>query len=100
MDSTPEQYADKEAQFFFDRATRPQREAYQQRMRDLLPYRGPKAERDRAEALRKCRSDTKEAAALFDLTRQCILTTGEVSESISFAWDELMLRSTFAQAAE
>jgi hypothetical protein len=100
MDLTPEQQADKDARWYFDRATRPQREAYQQRMRDLLPYRGPKAERDRAEALRKCRADTKEAAALFDLTRECILTTGEVSETLSYAWDELALRSTMMEAAE
>jgi hypothetical protein len=50
--------------------------------------------------LRKCRADTKEAAALFDLTRECILTTGEVSETLSYAWDELALRSTMMEAAE
>jgi hypothetical protein len=98
-DLTPEEYADKEAGFFFDRATAPQREAYHQRLRDLLPYRGPKAERERAEALRKCRFETAEAAGLFNRTRECVLVTGEVSEALSLEWDEIISRNAALREA-
>jgi hypothetical protein len=99
-DLTPEQYADKEAQWYFDLATALQRSAYVQRMRDLLPHRGKLAERQRGDALRKVRAETAEAAALFERTRECVLVTGEISEALSLEWDALIARSQMAEAAE
>jgi hypothetical protein len=92
--------ADALARRYFDDATAPQREAYSDRMADLAPYRGPMAERRRADALRQFRESTKDAAALFERTAECVMVTGQVSEALSGEWDELAARNVLAEAAE
>jgi hypothetical protein len=92
--------ADALARKYFDDATAPQREAYSDRMADLAPYRGPKWERARGDALRYFREATSEAAQLFEFTAEEILRDGEVSEETSMKWDLLTVRAQMLDAAE
>ena len=91
---------EREAKWFFERSTGPQRAVYHQALRDQMPYlRCPKAERARADALRKFRADTADAAALFEETCIELARDGEVSEAMSERWTELM-KPQMAEAAE
>ena len=87
------------ARWYFDLVTGPQRVAYHQALRDQMPYlRSPKAERARADALRKFRADTADAAALFEETCIELARDGEVSEAMSERWDALIELQAVAHA--
>jgi hypothetical protein len=88
------------AKFYFDLVTRDARAVYLQALRDQAPYfRSPKAERAKADALRKYRAETSDASRLFEETCIELARDGEVSEAMSNRWDALML-PVAAQAAE
>lgn len=92
----------KEARWYFDDRTRLHLERYEQTIYDLAPYRGPMWERKRADALRKYRADTAEAASLFEHTAREIMQTGEVSPETGDKWSALEAASVvqIEQAAE
>ena len=85
-----EQKIVREARWYFERVTGPARAVYHQTLRDQAPYlNSPRAERARADALRLFRSETREAAALFEETCIELARDHEVSEAMSAKWDAL-----------
>jgi hypothetical protein len=88
------------ATFYFDLVTRDARAVYLQALRDQAPYfRSPRAERAKADALRKFRAETEEASRLFEETCEVLARDGEVPESLSEKWDALCAPK-IAEAAE
>jgi predicted nucleic acid-binding protein len=91
---------EREARWYYDRAVQPQAVVYLQALRDQAPYyRSPRAERAKADALRKFRAETEEASRLFEETCEVLARDGEVPESLSEKWDALSAPK-IAEAAE
>jgi hypothetical protein len=98
-DLTPEEYADKEAGFYFDRAVAPQDAAFTEETKAIAHMHGPYWDRKRWALERRWNEATKEARGLFNRTRECVLVTGQVSDAISEEWDRLIARHAMQQQA-
>jgi hypothetical protein len=93
--------AERAAGWYFEQATRRQRNAHEAHLRVLLGSSGPKWDRARETLRAKFAAATAEARALFDRTVICLLDTGEVSDELDEAWTALCRREeAAAQAAE
>lgn len=82
-----------EAVRYFADATKDQLQTYTNRIVEIGPYYGsPYWERERDFAKRRYAETTKDACELMERTVSCLIETGEVSESLSFEWDALMVK--------
>lgn len=87
-------------QWFAD-ATKEQTARFNERMAVAAPYKdAPKWERFRASAQREFAKDTAAARELSELTVRELMLTGEVSEALSYRWDELAVAGAMLEAAE
>lgn len=76
---------------YFRDATQPQAAKYAEQMAVIRPYAGsPKWERAREAATQEYRASTEAAAALCNETYREVYETGEVSDALSYRWDELI----------
>ena len=92
---------EREAATWFDDATGAQKASYLATLETIAPYRGaPRGERMRAAADRRWRDSTAEALALYEITLQELLRTGEVSEALAERWEALEAPAPMAEAAE
>ena len=89
-----------EAGHYFSRATVPQTAAFHQAMRDLRGLDAPRYDRARAAAKAAFDASTVAARQLCDATFAELMETGEVSEALSYRWDELIVAGPLLQAAE
>lgn len=79
-----------EAMKYFADATKIQLQTFTDRVVYLTPYYGsPYWERERNAAKKLYADTTKDARELMERTVDCLIATGEVSEELSSAWDEL-----------
>jgi hypothetical protein len=79
---------------YFRDATKPQAAKYAEQMAVIRPYAGsPKWERAREVAWQEYRASTEAAAALCNETYREMYDTGEVSDELSYRWDELIAAS-------
>lgn len=79
-----------EAGRWFDNATKPQLEAYRERMDYIRAWKdSPRWERDRDDAAAKFKADTAVARALYERTLAELLSNGEISEEVADAWEAL-----------
>lgn len=92
--------ADQTAGWYFERATRVQKAELDAKMQALRGVVGPRWRRERDAAKAKFAAETKEAAALLDRTVECLLDTGEVSETLDNAWTALFVSAALLEAAE
>jgi hypothetical protein len=104
-DESPSEYAEREeramiqAGRWFDGSTKPQAARYAERMAVAAAYRGaPRWDREREAAKKEFAETTKAAAELSDLTFAELMTAGEVSEALSYRWDELAVADAMKQA--
>lgn len=81
--------AEDEAGLLFDVSTKDARAEFDAAMASLLGVTGPRWNRARDAAKAKFAADTAPARRLYDLTVDCILEHGEISEELSAAWDAL-----------
>jgi hypothetical protein len=87
------QEAEREAGWYFDRATRHQKAEFDGAMLALLGVIGPRADRARDAARTRWRDATAEARNLLEATIECLLETGEVSGELDEQWTALMDRA-------
>lgn len=106
-DESPSEYADRverneaRAGWYFTDATKAQLAVFNDRMAVAAAYKGaPKWDRFRLAAHREFKRTTQAAAELCDLTFAELMTAGEVSEALSYRWDELAVTGVMLQAAE
>jgi hypothetical protein len=105
-DESPSEYAERvermeqAAAWYFNNATKPQKGAHTQAINDLRGLFGPKYERAREAASAAWKASTAEAAALYEETFAELMTAGEVSEALSYKWDELAVADAMLEAAE
>ncbi|MBR1206588.1 MULTISPECIES: hypothetical protein [unclassified Bradyrhizobium] len=93
--------AEAEAGWYFNSATKPQQARFSDRMSAAFAYRGsPRWEREREAAQKEFTETTVAASALCAETVRELMETGEVSEALSYRWDELAVTGAMAQAAE
>lgn len=89
-----------EAGRYFAEATKAQHAVYAATMAHIRPWSGsPRWERQKAAAERLFRETTTEARELCNRTVAALMADGEISETLSFAWDALIERSKIAEAA-
>jgi hypothetical protein len=102
-DESPTEYAERlerceaQAGWYFAGATKPQTAAYNRAMADLRGLSAPKYDRAREAAKAVFTASTKAASELCDLTLAELMTAGEVSEELSYRWDELALTDVVAR---
>ncbi|UGA46637.1 hypothetical protein HU230_0011585 [Bradyrhizobium quebecense] len=90
-----------EAGWYFNSATKQQQARFTDRMSAAFAYRGsPRWEREREAAQKEFTETTAGASALCAETVRELMETGEVSEALSYRWDELAVAGAMAQAAE
>ena len=95
------QNAEREASWYFDLATAPQRAEFEATMRALLGTTGPRANRARDTARSHFRQSTTEARALLEASIDCLLRHGELSAELDEQWTALIeRRSQLPVAAE
>jgi hypothetical protein len=95
------QAAERDAGWYFDQATAPQKAEFDAAMHSLLGVTGPRANRARDAARARWRAETAEACALLEATVECLLETGEVSGELDERWTALFERNeTLKMAAE
>jgi hypothetical protein len=93
--------AEREAGWYFDRATEPQRAEFDAAMRALLGTTGPRANRARDAARSRFRQATAAACALLETSIDCLLESGELSADLDEQWTILIERRTqISTAAE
>ena len=80
--------AEKEASWYFDRATRREKAEFDAAIKPLSGATGP--QRDRARS--RWHETTREARTLLEATIDCLLATGEVSAELDDKWTELINR--------
>ena len=88
-----------EAGAAFAAATVIQSSVFQMTMSDLRGLSGPRYDRAREEARAVFARTTVEAAELCDLTVQELMQTGEISEELSYRWDQLKVSTIVQQEA-
>lgn len=81
--------AEEEAAIYLNVAKAEAQAGFDATMASLLGVTGPRWNRARDAAKAKFAADTAPARRLYDLTVECILEHGEVSEELSDAWDAL-----------
>lgn len=85
---------------YFADATKPQSARYNEIMQVAAAYKGaPKWDRFRLAAQREFSRRTVAAAILANLTFSELMTDGEVSEALSYRWDELAVADVMASEA-
>lgn len=94
------QAAEREAAWYFDRATAAEKAEHDAQMRALLGVTGPRADRARADARARFRTATAAARALLEATIDCLLSTGEVSAELDARWTVLIDGDAAREAAE
>lgn len=95
------QAADTAAGRWFNSATVAQLARFRDRMAVAAAYKGaPRWERERDAAHREFHETTTEARALCEETVRELMQAGEVSEALSYRWDELNVASAMLEAAE
>lgn len=106
-DESPTEYAERveraeaHAGRWFADATKPQLAIYNDRLAVAAAYKGaPKWDRFREAAQREFARTTEAAAELANLVFAELMTAGEVSEALSYRWDELAVAGAMQQAAE
>lgn len=90
--------AESTAGWYFRECTKPQAEAYQQALRDLVGLTAPRDERAREAALDRFHRDTTTTRDLMAETFEMVMRDGDVSEAMSARWDAIAERSA-AEAA-
>lgn len=90
---------ERQASWFFEQATKPQRAAYNEAMAGLRGLHAPKYDRLREAAKARWERSTAEASELFYRTADALMRDGEVSESLSAEWDALCAKRTEQEAA-
>jgi hypothetical protein len=104
-DESPFEYAERVerceavAGRWFADATKPQTAAYNRAMADLRGLSAPRYDRAREAAKAAFTASTKAASKLCDLTLAELMTAGEVSEELSYRWDELAVTWEMADAS-
>ena len=93
------QAAEKEAAWYFNRATMREKAEFDATMRAMLGVTGPRADRARDRARTRWRDATAEARSLLDATIECLLDTGEVSAELDERWTALIDRDATANEA-
>jgi len=106
-DESPSEFAERlercerNAGWYFTDATKAQLALYNERLAVAAAYKGaPKWDRFRDAADREFKATTSAAAELCELTLAELLTDGEVSEALSYRWDELAVSGAMLEAAE
>jgi hypothetical protein len=106
-DESPSEYAERTERaeglsgWYFTDATKEQLARFNDRMAVAAAYKGaPKWDRFRLAAQREFKRTTQAAAELCNLTFAELMATGEVSEALSYRWDELAVAGVMQQAAE
>lgn len=105
-DESPSEYAARVefcqagAGWYFNDATKAQKAAHTLACNDLKGLFGPVYERRRNAISATWKADTAAAAELYEATFAELMTSGEVSEALSYRWDELAVFQIMQQAAE
>lgn len=89
-----------EAGWYFANATKPQKAACDRAMADLRGLDAPRYDRAREAAERQWKATTAAAAELCELTLAELMDRGEVSEALSYRWDQLAVSDAMMDAAE
>lgn len=106
QDESPSEYDERverceaSAGWYFADATKAQKSAFDQAMSDLRGLDAPRYDRARKAADQDWHVSTTAARELYEATRIELLTTGEVSEAMSYRWDELAVSRAMLEAAE
>lgn len=87
------------ATWYFNSATKPQREAYRRAMEDLRGLYAPKYTRMREAAEAAWYASTERARELLERTFEDFMRDGECSEATSDLWDELAVDASKKDAA-
>lgn len=82
--------AEREAGWYFDRATKPQRIEFDAAMRALLGVTGPRADRARDAGRARWQQSTAEARALLAASIDCLIENGEISAALDEQWTTLI----------
>src|SRR5262245_44747733 len=93
------QGAEKEAAWYFNRATMREKAEFDATMRAMLGVTGPRADRARDRARSRWQNATAGARALEEATIECLLATGEVSAELDVRWTALIDRDAAAKDA-
>jgi hypothetical protein len=93
------QAAEKEAGWYFDRATKHEKAEFDAAMQVLSGVTGPRANRGRERARTRWRDATAQARTLLEATIECLLATGEVSSELDEQWTVLMDDAAAAREA-
>jgi hypothetical protein len=105
-DESPSEYAERlelaevHAGRYFADATKDQKAAFDQAMSDLRGLDAPRYDRARHWANVAWVIRTTAARELYEETVLELLATGEVSEAMSYRWDELAVSGAMLEAAE
>jgi hypothetical protein len=92
--------AEAQAGWYFANATKEQTAVFNRAMADLRGLSAPRYDRAREAAERAFKETTAAARDLCDATMRELLLTGEVSEALSYRWDELAVSGAMLEAAE
>lgn len=84
---------------WFAAATVEQAATFHRAMSDLRGLSAPRYDRAREAAKAAFDRSTSDARELCELTMQELMTTGEVSEALSYRWDELAVAATMREVA-
>jgi|SRR5579863_5101612 len=85
---------------YFAEATKAQTATFHRAMSDLRGLQGPRYDRAREAAKAAFEASTAQASELCDETIRELMLTGEISESLSYRWDELAVAEAMLEAAE
>lgn len=86
---------------WFAELTQPQRARYNARMDVASAYRGaPKWDREHAAANAEFERTTGTARRVYHMALNDLMTTGEISEATSYAFDEAKVAEAMLEAAE
>lgn len=86
---------------WFNDATKAQLARFNDRMAVASAYKGaPRWDREREAAHKEFHDTTAAARELSEETVRELMLTGEVSESLSYRWDELAVTGAMLEAAE
>ena len=90
---------EEEAGEWFAKLTVAQSTVFQMTMTDLRGLSAPRYDRAREEARAEFARTTKDAADLYDAVLQELVQTGEISEALSYRFDELLVGNVMQEAA-
>jgi hypothetical protein len=90
--------AERQASWYFDRATKREKAVFDTTMQALFGTTGPRANRARERARTRWCDATAEARMLHESTVECLLASGEVSAELDEQWTALFDRDESAEA--